>query len=164
MKKVMMAITAALVFSMSAMAQEGQRPQGKFDKAEMVKNRTEQVVSKYGLNEQQAQQLLELNNKYADKMMPARGFRPEGRNGRDRMRPNRPDSLQRPQKPERPEGNDTIRKHRPMTQGRQAMGDMRQTMEAYNAELKNILTEEQFKAYQSDMQSRMQQRGRGPRK
>lgn len=164
MKKVMMAITAALVFSMSAMAQEGQRPQGKFDKAEMVKNRTEQVVSKYGLNEQQAQQLLELNNKYADKMMPARGFRPEGRNGRDRMRPNRPDSLQRPQKPERPEGNDTIRKHRPMNQGRQAMGDMRQTMEAYNAELKNILTEEQFKAYQSDMQSRMQQRGRGPRK
>lgn len=160
----MMAITAALVFSMSAMAQEGQRPQGKFDKAEMVKNRTEQVVSKYGLNEQQAQQLLELNNKYADKMMPARGFRPEGRNGRDRMRPNRPDSLQRPQKPERPEGNDTIRKHRPMNQGRQAMGDMRQTMEAYNAELKNILTEEQFKAYQSDMQSRMQQRGRGPRK
>lgn len=130
----------------------------------MVKNRTEQVVSKYGLNEQQAQQLLELNNKYADKMMPARGFRPEGRNGRDRMRPNRPDSLQRPQKPERPEGNDTIRKHRPMNQGRQAMGDMRQTMEAYNAELKNILTEEQFKAYQSDMQSRMQQRGRGPRK
>lgn len=160
----MMAITAALVFSMSAMAQKGQRPQGKFDKAEMVKNRTEQVVSKYGLNEQQAQQLLELNNKYADKMMPARGFRPEGRNGRDRMRPNRPDSLQRPQKPERPEGNDTIRKHRPMNQGRQAMGDMRQTMEAYNAELKNILTEEQFKAYQSDMQSRMQQRGRGPRK
>ena len=160
----MMAITAALVFSMSAMAQEGQRPQGKFDKVEMVKNRTEQVVSKYGLNEQQAQQLLELNNKYADKMMPARGFRPEGRNGRDRMRPNRPDSLQRPQKPERPEGNDTIRKHRPMNQGRQAMGDMRQTMEAYNAELKNILTEEQFKAYQSDMQSRMQQRGRGPRK
>ena len=165
MKKLVMAVTAALVFSMSAMAQDGQRPQRNFDQAEMVKNRTEQVVSKYGLNEQQAQQLLELNKKYADKMMPARGFRSDGRGGRARMRPNRPDSLQRPQRPERPEGNDSIgRERRPRMQGgRQGQGDMRQTMEAYNAELKGIMTEEQFKAYQADQQNRMRQRGRSPR-
>jgi hypothetical protein len=81
------------------------------------------------------------------------------------MRPNRPDSLQRPQRPERPEGNDSIgRERRPRMQGgRQGQGDMRQTMEAYNAELKGIMTEEQFKAYQADQQNRMRQRGRGPR-
>jgi hypothetical protein len=42
---------------------------------------------------------------------------------------------------------------------------MRKNMEAYNAELKTILTEEQYQAYTKDQQNRFQgQRGQRPRR
>jgi len=39
---------------------------------------------------------------------------------------------------------------------------MRKSMEAYDAELQKIMTEEQFKAYKADQQKRFQQGGRRP--
>ena len=43
--------------------------------------------------------------------------------------------------------------------------EMRKNMEAYNAELKTILTEEQYQAYTKDQQNRFQgQRGQRPRR
>ena len=84
----MITMMAALLISTSAVAQEeskAQRPEKKFDKTEMVKHRTDETVKRYSLNDKQAKQLLELNNKYADKMGP-RGGRPhhgpEGKPGR----------------------------------------------------------------------------------
>ena len=56
-------------------------------------------------------------------------------------------------------------------QGRRPQGqmgnreEMRKNMEAYNAELKTILTEEQYQAYTKDQQNRFQgQRGQRPRR
>ena len=42
--------------------------QGKCDKKDMVKFKTERTAKRYNLNEKQAAQLLELNQKYADLM------------------------------------------------------------------------------------------------
>ena len=72
MKNLFWAIIATMTLSATAaMAQDenaGQRPQ--FDRNEMVKHQTEQIVKQYGLNEEQAAKLLDLNTRYAEKMMP----------------------------------------------------------------------------------------------
>ncbi len=41
--------------------------------------------------------------------------------------------------------------------------EMMKNMEAYNAELQKIMTEDQFKSYQADIQKRMKNGPRGPR-
>ena len=70
MKKIMFSMAAAILMSASALAQTDNAPQqrSEADQAEMIKQRTENTVKQYGLNEDQAKQLLELNTKYADKM------------------------------------------------------------------------------------------------
>lgn len=190
MKKTILAIAAALTMSLNMTAQETttqetttesrpemQRP----DMTEMVKRRTDETVKKYGLNEEQAAKLLELNTKYMGQMGPRRGdMRPggmrEGRGMRD-GRGMRPDSMRqmrpRPEgemkegqeRPARPE----MRGDRPERRGdRQGMrGDrqgFRQNMQEYNAELQKIMTEEQYKAYQEDFEKRMSQGPRGFRR
>ena len=70
MKKMILAIAAVITMSANVMAQDDQQQQGpqprQFDRAEMMKQRTEQVVKDYGLNEEQAKKLLELNNQFAE--------------------------------------------------------------------------------------------------
>ena len=130
MKKMMMALAAVIMISSSAMAQEqnGQRPERKMDRNEMIKHRTDRMVKDYGLNEEQGKKLLELNTSFADKMPGARGNRGE--------RPSREEMEAQREK-------------------------MRATMDAYNAELKNILTEEQFSKYQEDSKKFRNGRGQG---
>ena len=74
MKRIVMMMAAAVLMGTAAMAQDnnGQRPQ--FDRTEMIKQRTDQMVEKYKLNETQAKQLLELNTKNADAMGPMMGM------------------------------------------------------------------------------------------
>lgn len=155
-------MTAALAISMGVMAQEkendGQQQAGNMNQTEMIQRRTDAVVKKYGLNEEQAGKLFELNKKYADKMGPRRGPRPQGRMGRPH-RMNR-DSIQANRNMKRPEHGDSAMINRP---GKMPL-DWRKTMEAYDTELKAILTEQQYGSYQNDRKSRMQQGGRGPRR
>lgn len=155
MKKIVLAMIATLSMSATTMAQDAdqqRRPQQRrMDPIEMAKQRTQRTVEHYGLDSAQAVLLLDLNTRYADKMGP--GFR-QGRRGGPGQRPmrgnsraqQRPDSLQAP-----PQGEQPV--------------DPRQVMEAYEAELQQILTPEQFERYKADMQQRMQQgrRGQGPR-
>ena len=101
--------------------------------------------------EEDMQKLLELNTKYDGKMWRGpRGGQRMGRpgNGQRRMDGNRqaPDSLR-------------MRDQRPPREGMGNMEEMRKTMEAYDAELKEILTEEQYKQYRADQEERMK---RGP--
>ena len=85
MKRFFLLMTAAVLMGTTAMAQ-GERPQ--FDRTEMIKQRTDQMVEKYKLNETQAKQLLELNTKNAEAMGPMMGMgrmgggRPGGMGGR----------------------------------------------------------------------------------
>ena len=133
---------AAMLIGTTAVAQEesqAQRPEKKFDKTEMVKNRTDKTVKRYGLNDKQAKQLLELNTKYADKMEPRGGRHHHGPKGG----PGRPPKDAKGQRPEPPKDDAKRQEHHKQ---------MEETMKAYDAELKQIMTAEQYKAYKADME------------
>ena len=149
MKKSILAIAAAIMMSTSVMAQDQpSRQRRQFDPAEMAKQRTEMMVREYGLNEDQSAKLLDLNTRYADKMPMMMGRGPRG--GQRGQRPQTGD--QRPQRP------DTVRQGGERPRPQMSREEMQKQMEAYNAELKNIMTEEQFQKYQDDQKRRMQQR------
>jgi len=152
MKKTFLAIAAAVMMSANMMAQDQQQtPQAppQMDKEAMIKQRTEQVVKDYGMNEEQAGKLLALNTEFFDKM-PMMGM---GRGGfRGGQRGQRPQMGQG----ERPQGE-----HRQGDRPRMSREEMQKQMEAYNAELKKIMTEEQYAKYQEDQQKRMQRMRQG---
>ena len=79
MKQIVITIVAAVMFSMTAMAQDQEKGN---KKEEMIKHRTEMMVKDYNLDEKQAKQLLELNTKYADKIRP-RHHGPHGPRSQD---------------------------------------------------------------------------------
>lgn len=157
-----MSIATLLLLSTAAIAQDnqGQRPERqRMDRTEMIKQRTDDIVKKYGLNEEQAKQLLSLNTKYLGQMGGQRG----PRRGGPGMGPGNGG--------QRPQMNDTTARRRP--QGGQRQGGPRQggmqmggQMQEYNQELQKILTPEQYKAYQADREERMRQFGgqRGQRR
>lgn len=115
-----------------AIAQPADAPRhGRPNKTEMVKRHTDMMVQRYGLDDVQAQKLLALNTQYADVIGPKGG--PGMRHGRH-GRHLRPDSTQR---------------HRPELTEEQRQ-EMRKKMDAYDAELKKIMTEDQYKKYKED--------------
>ncbi|MBQ8463623.1 MAG: DUF4890 domain-containing protein [Prevotella sp.] len=162
MKKIVLALVAAITMSATAVAQDEnkqKRDRQQPDRTEMVKQRTAETVKTYGLNDTQAAKLLELNLQYADKMGPMGGPQRGGRDGR-RPQVNRGDRQQ----------GDTLRaggqqqRQRPSREDMEKRREeMKKQMEAYNAELQKIMTEDQYKAYQADAQKRMQQGPRGGR-
>jgi len=161
MKRIVMTMLAAALMTSAAFAQEkkeGQRPERKFDKTEMVKHRTDEVVKKYSLNDKQAKQLLALNEKYADKMGPgARG----NRHGRPGMRSGRPGmSAEAGEKDARPERRPELTDEQKAEMKAQRE-EHEKVRKAYEAELQNILTAEQYQQYKADMGK--QRRGGGPR-
>lgn len=143
-----MTIVAAVMFSSAAMAQDQEK--GK-KKEEMAKHRTEKMVKDYDLNESQAAKLLELNTKYADKMRPHHG--PHGPHGMKGQRPEPPKGDMQGQRPEPP----TKEMKAEMEKKR---AEMEKEQKAYDAELQKILTPDQYKLYQHDMQKH---RKGGPR-
>lgn len=149
MKRIIIALTALITIATTSMAQDNARRE-RPSKEEMAKQRTEAMVKQYGLNENQQNKLLELNTKYAEKMgpmfmrRPHHGPRPEG------VRPERvtPDNNVKPAPREMTPDFEQRRK------------EMKETQEAYDNELKEIMTEDQFKKYQEESQK--MRRG-GPR-
>lgn len=187
MKKTLLFTAAALMLSAGAFAQEysGQRPQRgeRPDEATMIKMRTERMAKEYGLNEAQTAKLLELNQKYPNVMGP--GMRGPGGSGMGRPRDGqRPDGenvgsksddskaaakkAKKSKKNKKSDGDESDTQARPeggkpgvppgMTEER--MKEMEAAREAYETELKGILTEAQFKTYQENKNRRPQ--GRGP--
>jgi hypothetical protein len=169
MKKLMMILAAAFLSS-AAFAQGF----GNFDQGEMVKNRTEEQVKQYKLNEDQAKQLEALNTKYAEKMgfgfMMMGGGRGMGRGMGGGQRPQGGPQGgfgggqggfgggqggfgggQMPQMSEEQRA-----------QMQERMKQMQENMEAYDKELEQIFTPEQFKAYKEDQEKNRARRG-GPR-
>lgn len=156
MKKMMMTMIAAVLMSSAAFAQEEKKCECKCkqpDKTEMVKHRTDRVVKKYGLNDQQAASLLELNTKYADKFGGPRGHHGKKHGMRHgKKHEGQADATTGATTPQ-PRGD----KKRPeLTEEQKAQFEARrQEMEAnrkaYETELKKILTDDQFKQYEADM-------------
>lgn len=141
-KRIIMALVAAVAIGTTAMAQPERPENGRRNPAEMAKHRTERMVEKYGLDQNQADKLLELNTKYADKLRPMHrhhGPRPDGR---------------RPERGDRRMGDGDRRPPEMTAEQRQKMEQEREErekiMEAYEAELKGIMTPEQFAKYKND--------------
>jgi Spy/CpxP family protein refolding chaperone len=158
MKKIVLAIAAALMMSTAVMAQDGQnRERRQMNPEEMTQRRTEMMVQQYNLNETQAKQLLELNKEYQGKM--GFGFggpreqRPGMRNGNRGQRPEGNDTIQRRPRPQQGQGNG----ERP----RFNMEEMQKTMQEYDAKLQKIMTEEQYKTYKANQEKMRNGFGRG---
>ena len=149
MKKIVFAAIAAILVSTGAMAQQNEnKPERRqFSQSEMIQHRTDNMVEKYKLSADQKAKLVELNTKYADKMMPRgrRNFGPDARRQGQRPQRQLPDSLKQ-QRPRNFNGAGNNRE------------DFRKAMEEYNTQLKAILTEEQYKAYEED-QKKMREQG-----
>ena len=67
-KRIILALVAVFAMGTTVMAQSDEPRRGKPDKAEMIKHRTQHMVKKYDLNEEQAQKLLKLNTRQAEQM------------------------------------------------------------------------------------------------
>ena len=143
MKRIIIALTALITIATTSMAQDDIRRE-RPSKEEMAKHRTEAMVKQYDLNESQQAKLLELNTKYAEKMGPMQPRRPGGPH-REMVRPD--NNFQQAPVKVHP---DHEKRHK----------EMEATMEAYNNELKEIMTEEQFKKYQEES---LKMRRGGPR-
>lgn len=113
------------------------------DKSEIIQKRTDRMAERYGLDENQAKALLELNKQYADKMFM--GGRPGRGNG-----------------PRRAISGDSVsmRKRPDKSQIEEMMKKMTETREAYNNSLKKIMNDSQFSKYEEDQKKMMQRRPR----
>ena len=150
MKKIMMTLLMAAALTGQAMAQQNeeqtaQRP--KFDKTEMIQRSTQHMAQRYGLDEAQTKKLLELNTAYAGKMGPGRGFG-MGRPPRRMQGGAAPDSTQRPRF-----SREDMEKR---------MKEAQANREAYNKELKGIMTTEQYAKYEADAKKRSERPARRP--
>lgn len=137
MKKALVMMVAALTLTVSAGAQsqdnqQRQRP----SKTEMIQKRTDRMVERYGLNKEQAELLLKVNTTYEGQFMGGpRGPRMRGQ-GQPPMR------------------RDSVERQRPSKEQMEAMRkEMTAKMDAYKAEVKKIMTEEQFAKYEADLKS-----------
>lgn len=111
-------------------------------RAEMAQKRTDMMVKKYGLDEKQAAQLLDLNKH------PMAGMRMGGQRG---MRQGKP------------EGDKKVRPDSAQTRKPRPQGDFRKAMEEYEQKLQGIMTPEQYKAYKADREKMMKRGGQGQR-
>ena len=150
MKKTVLMLAAVCTFTCAMAQSEGRRG----GREARQSDRTEIMVKELGLNEQQAEQVKQLNAKYPDLQRSGRGNRGGGRGfGSPTMRQPQVDgetgatqqAQARPQRPSREEMEKRMEEHRKMQQ-------------AYDEELKGILTGEQFTAYKQKQQELENQR------
>ena len=145
MRQFVIAFAAALCMSTAAMAetslQDNKQHQQQMTPEQRVQMRTDRMVERYGLNQEQAKKLQELNKEYQGKMGPRHrhgGPRPDG------QRPPRDFKEQKDgQQPQHREG----RGPRPNAE---MMQQMKADREAYNEKLSKIMTPEQYEKYLQD--------------
>ena len=138
MKKALVMMVTALTLTMSVSAQNdnGNQQRQRPSKTEMIQKRTDRMVERYGLNKEQAQQLLKVNTTYESQLMDGRrGPRMHGQG-------------------QRPVRRDSVERQRPSQEQMEAMRkEMTAKMDAYKAEEKKIMTDEQFAKYEADLKN-----------
>ncbi|MBQ6177902.1 MAG: DUF4890 domain-containing protein [Bacteroidales bacterium] len=155
MRKVLFISAMAFMLSVGAIAQEnGGTRRERPDEATMVKMRTERMVEQLGLDETQAGKLLELNQNYPRMMMGGPGGPGgPGRHGMGRP-PKDGQSLDGDVSGDKAKKSKKAKADRKKDDGgipnmtEEQMNQMKADREAYEAGLKEILTEEQFKTWQ----------------
>ena len=184
MKKTTFICAAALMMGTVAFAQPGpQGPKPEFNQEEATQKKTEMMAEKYGLDEDQQAKLLELNTEYAEVLAPQGGHRGGPRPGGPEMGP-RPEGPQGPEmgpRPEEPQEKPELTEEqkeelKAKMEERKAemeaakaefeakMAERKEKIEAYEAELKSLLGDEQFEQYKKDQEFRAHgpQRRPGP--
>lgn len=156
MKKISFLMIAFLLLGGIAMAQGPQRGQRQMDPKVRAERMTERMVKEYGLNDTQKKQLLEVNQKWVEKMTP------RGQNmGRPNSTNQAADSVAVNAGNQKKSSKATKGQRPQMTKEQQEKmwQEMKQSREAYNAQLKNIFTEQQYETY-IKKQAERQQPGR----
>lgn len=143
MRKYVMALALFLCIGNTCLMAQTKQDRKMPDKSEIIQKRTDRMAERYGLDENQAKALLELNKQYADKMFM--GGRPGRGNG-----------------PRRAISGDSVsmRKRPDKSQIEEMMKKMTETREAYNNSLKKIMNGSQFSKYEEDQKKMMQRRPR----
>ena len=155
-----LAIAAVFVMSAAAQAQCSDHKEGKQCKKEqMIQSRTERMVKRYGLDEEQARKLKELNEEYARLMPAGKGGHPGCKEqacpsqqaGKDCNKQSKVDGA----------SGATNRKSCPEKADCEKMQKERmKAHKAYDEKLKKILGSEKFSQYQSDRKQAMERGSR----
>lgn len=146
MKKLTLLIMAVLCMTYAMAQNSNESAQGR-PQPMTVEQMTENMVTKLGLSDEQATKLKALNTKYASVLQG-----PRMRGGRPQMM-DRDSTAQQPPQPTEEQRQEMMTK----------MKEMRTQREAYNTELKAILTDAQYETYQKMMPQRGGHHG-GPMK
>lgn len=144
-----MAAVMLTTLTVTAQNDAGKQQQRKFDKTEMIKHRTDRMVSRFDLNETQAKQLLELNTAYANKL-PRMGNR-AGRHGMGNKNAQQCDAKCK-------QCNADCKCKEQMEKRK---SEMKANREAYEKELKNIMSDAQYSKYTEAKKQRMQRQKSG---
>lgn len=157
MKKTLLIAAAALMLCIGAHAQTDSKSgnseqRQKPDATQMAQNRTDRMVKKYGLNDTQAADLLTLNKKYAGKMGPGAGRPGENKSSESETTSAKTSKSRKASKSGKASTTTSSSNER---SGRPELTDaqkkeMQTNRSEYEAELKKILTDEQYKSYQED--------------
>lgn len=149
MKKIVLTMVALL--SMTVMMAQNDKKEGKAPKQPTAEEMVERMAKELNLTADQKTKVLALNKEYKDVMRGPRGPRgprPDGETGATQQQ-----KQQKQQKQQRPEMTD------------EQKAEMQKHMEKrkeYDAKLKSILTDDQYKKYQQQHQRRGGRHG-GPR-
>lgn len=142
MKKIIATLVMAVAMFSVAFAQNDNQKQGnRPDPAQMAQRMTEMMANHYGLDDSQKASLLKLNTEYAGKMPRMRG--PHG--GRPGMRGGHQGGM-------RPDSTMVQRQRPSKEEMEKRFQEMKATQEAYNAEVKKIMTDSQYKQFTEDQQ------------
>ena len=144
MKQILMTMVALmLTATVNAQPQTGHKPVD-MDQAKHVKMRTEQMTKRYDLTDKQAKKVQKLNEKYIGKMRPMKERAHIGEHkecckaGGEQMGEHKGGCKA---------GGEHKGGHKPSAE---QLEQMKRDHEAYDAELQQILTPEQFQKYQAD--------------
>ena len=153
MKKMILAFIAVLALSTGAYAQNNDQRM-KMTPQEMIQKRTDRIVQKYGLDSNQAKQLLELNQKYAGKMgtmgMRGQGMRGQGQGMRGQgMNGQGMNGQGMNQQRQRPSLEDMQKR----------IEQMKADSAAYHQGLQKIMTKDQYEKFMNDRQNFRQNAG-----
>lgn len=135
MKRIVFWMVALLLVGSTAMAQQGNRRGGgeRMDPKTRAQNMTERMVKEYALDEAQGKQLLEVNLAWAEKMA---ANLPGSAKGEGTAKPSKEDREKK-------------------------VEEMKKSREDYEAQLKKILTKDQYDSYvkkQAEREKQMKER------
>lgn len=136
MKRIVFWMVALLLISSAVMAQGNRRGGAPVDAKTRAERMTERMVKEYSLNDEQKQQLQVANLAWVEKMSANQGVRA------DRQKDSKAAKLTK-------------------EEGEKRMAEMKKSREEYNAQLKKIMTKDQYDAYTKKQAEREKQMREG---